>query len=282
MRMPNESIDPFNIRAMVPEFEAINRSYQTASDATRASTRHIADIAYGDHPDERLDIFLPETIDGSLPVHIFIHGGYWRANRKEDYAFVADGVLAAGAIAVVIEYSLMPKVRMAHIVDQVRRAAAWVAANIAGHGGEPTRLSASGHSAGAHLTSFLGARGPHETEALTTPVRSLLMISGIYQLQPITTSFLQPEINLTASEVERWTPVDAIADTGVARTLAVGADESEPFHKQAETYATQLAASGARTRRFVLPARNHMTIISDLGNRQSLLAGLLAETIARS
>jgi arylformamidase len=281
--MPNDPIDPFKIRALVPDFEAIAKSYEVASDATRASTRHIADIAYGDHVDERLDIFLPDKInDGPLPVHIFIHGGYWRANRKEDYAFVANSVLATGAIAVAIEYSLMPKVRMAHIVDQVRRAAAWVASNIAEHGGDPGRLSASGHSAGAHLASFLAATGPHETKALKTPVRSLLLISGIYQLQPITTSFLQVEIGLTPSEVERWTPMDAIAELTVARTLAVGADESEPFHKQAEAYASQLAANGAKTRRFVLPERNHMNIISDLGDHRSLLASLLAETIARS
>jgi arylformamidase len=280
--MSNDTIDPFQIRALVPDFEAIAKSYETASNATRASTKHIADIAYGDHPDERLDIFLPETIDGPLPVHIFIHGGYWRANRKEDYAFVANSVLAAGAIAVMIEYSLMPKVRMAHIIDQVRRAAAWVAANIGEHGGDPTRLSASGHSAGAHLASFLAATGPHETKALKTPVRSVLLISGIYQLQPIVTSFLQAEIGLTASEVEHWTPMNAVAELGAARTLAVGADESEPFHRQAEDYATQLAANGARTRRFVLPERDHMNIISDLGDRESPLAGLLAETVARS
>jgi arylformamidase len=115
-----------------------------------------------------------------------------------------------------------------------------------------------------------------------TTVRSLLLVSGIYGLQPITTSFLQPEINLTSSEVERWTPMDAIAEIDVSRTLAVGADESEPFHKQAEDYATQLAANGAKTRRFVLPERNHMNIISDLADRESSLAGLLAETIARS
>jgi arylformamidase len=215
-------------------------------------------------------------------VHIFIHGGYWRANRKEDYAFVANSILAAGAIAVVMEYSLMPKVRMAHIVDQVRRAAGWVASNIGEHGGHPGRLSASGHSAGAHLASFLAATGPHETAALTTPVRSLLLISGIYRLQPITTSFLQAEINLISTEVERWTPMDSMADTGVSRTLVVGAEESAPFHEQAEDYGASLAVHGAKARRFVLPDLNHMDVISELASRESTLAGLLAETITRS
>ncbi|MDB5525013.1 MAG: esterase [Rhizobium sp.] len=278
----NETVDPFKIRALVPDFEAIAQGYATRSDATRASRRNILDIAYGAHEDERLDLFFPEALEGPLPVHMFIHGGYWRANRKEDYAFVAETVTAAGAIAVVVEYSLMPKVRMADIVRQVRRAADWIAANIAGHDGDPRRISASGHSAGAHLASYLAARGPHETKALTTPLRSLLLVSGIYQLQPITTSFLQPEIMLTAAEVDRWSPLDARPEPDVSLTLVVGADETVPFHKQAEDYATLLASRGTRTRRFVLPVLNHMTVINGLGDMQSSLAGLLAETISRS
>ena len=277
-----EALDPFKIRAHVADFETIAQNYQVMSDAARASIRNIPDIAYGTHPDERLDLFLPETSDGPLPVHIFIHGGYWRANCKEDYAFVAEAVTSAGAIAAIIEYTLMPKVRMAVLIEQVRRAANWLTANIADHGGDPSKMSASGHSAGAHLASYLAAKGPYETKLLKTRIRSLLLISGIYQLQPITQSFLQPEIMLAAAEVERWSPLDAKLEPDVSLTLAVGSDETEPFHKQAEDYATLLTAHGTRTRRFVLPALNHMTIINGLGDRQSSLAGLLAETIARS
>ncbi|MBL0373610.1 alpha/beta hydrolase [Rhizobium sp. KVB221] len=252
------------------------------SDATRASKRHVLDIAYGADGDERLDIFFPASDGKPMPVHIFIHGGYWRANRKEDYAFVAESICAGGAIAVVIEYSLMPKVRMAHIVKQVRRAADWVSGNIAGHGGDPSRLSASGHSAGAHLASYLGARGPHETAPLKTPVRSLLLVSGLYQLEPLTKSFLQAEIGLTQQEVDRWSPYDAQPVEDIKATLVVGEDETEPFHKQAEDYATLRAARGTRARRFVLPGLNHMSIISEMGNPQTVLASLVAETIARS
>ncbi len=252
------------------------------SEAARGSIRNIADITYGEQERERLDLFFPKAMDGPVPVHIFIHGGYWRANCKEDYAFVAEAVVAAGAIAAIVEYALMPKLRMADLVKQVRHAADWIAANIADHGGDPAKISASGHSAGAHLASYLGAKGPYETKALKTPVRSLLLISGIYQLQPIAKSFLQPEIMLTQAEIERWSPLDATPEPNTALTLVVGADETEPFHRQAEDYATLHASRGTRTRRFVLPDLNHMDVVSELGNRQSSLAGLLAETIARS
>ncbi|UXN74064.1 alpha/beta hydrolase fold domain-containing protein [Devosia sp. A8/3-2] len=49
---------------------------------------------------------------------MFIHGGYWRAFSKSDYSLVADTVTAAGVIAVIVDYALMPAMRMATLVDQ--------------------------------------------------------------------------------------------------------------------------------------------------------------------
>ncbi|WP_245523663.1 alpha/beta hydrolase, partial [Mesorhizobium sp. M8A.F.Ca.ET.167.01.1.1] len=68
---------------------------------------------------------------------------------------MAATVTRAGAIAVIVDYALMPAVRMAAIVDQVRRAQQWVLACIAQYGGDPERLTVSGHSAGAHLATMV-------------------------------------------------------------------------------------------------------------------------------
>ncbi|WP_245457116.1 alpha/beta hydrolase, partial [Mesorhizobium sp. M1A.F.Ca.IN.022.04.1.1] len=110
----------------------------------------IADVAYGAGHAETLDLFFPEGRRDRLPVHIFIHGGYWRMFSKTDYSYVAGPVTKAGAIAVILGYALMPAVRMATIVDQIRRAKRWVDEHIESHGGDPGKLTVSGHSAGAH------------------------------------------------------------------------------------------------------------------------------------
>jgi acetyl esterase/lipase len=41
-------------------------------------------------------------------VHLFFHGGYWRAFDRSDYSFVARPITEAGAIAVIANYGLMP------------------------------------------------------------------------------------------------------------------------------------------------------------------------------
>jgi arylformamidase len=110
---------------------------------------------------------------------MFVHGGYWRAQSKDRYAFVADTVTEAGAIAALIDYTLMPKARMAGLVDQTRWAALWLKTKASSFGGDPAAFSVSGHSAGGHLASYLFARGQHEAQA--APIaRSALLVSGLY------------------------------------------------------------------------------------------------------
>ena len=53
------------------------------------------DVPYGDTPGQMLDIF-PAARKGA-PVHVFIHGGYWRALDKDIYSHLAGPMVAAGA-----------------------------------------------------------------------------------------------------------------------------------------------------------------------------------------
>ena len=270
--------DLFRISDRVAEFEAIRRGYAQASAATRRRLRHVANLAYGEGEDERLDLFLPPDAQGA-PVHLFVHGGYWRANTKTDYAFVADTVTEAGAIAAVIDYSLMPGARMPVLVDQVRRAARWLAEHAAEYGGDPAALSASGHSAGGHLAFYLAARGPGETAAPGPLVRRLLLVSGIYDLRPIPRSFLQAEIGLTPGEVAAFSPIEGELASGAELTLAVGAEETAPFQDQAQALAARWPDQATAA---TLPGLDHMTIMRDLGRPDSAAGRLLAACIAAS
>lgn len=182
----SELIDLFEIRRHVRRFEEHVADYDLTSEATRLRIPSRLNAAYGDEADERLDHVFPESkhAGAPLPIHMFVQGGYWRAQSKERYAFVADTITEAGAIAALIDYTVMPKARMADLVDQTRRAARWLTTNAASFGGDAAAFSVSGHSAGGHLASYLLARGPHEAQ--TAPLaRSALLVSGLYDLAPI-------------------------------------------------------------------------------------------------
>ena len=212
---------------------------------------------------------------------MFIHGGYWRAQSKDRYAFVADEVTAAGAIAAMIDYSLMPKARMATLVDQTRRAARWLSEHAATFRGDAKAVSASGHSAGGHLVSYLLARGPRESDGAPL-VRSALLVSGLYDLAPLARSFLQREVGFTDEEVASWSPVAGRPSAGVAVTLIAGGLETAPFHEQMTAYAGVLRGAGAQVAAAAPAGEDHMTIVRSLGLAGTECARLLRETIEAS
>jgi len=61
----------------------------------------------------------------------------------------------AKAIYIPINYQNIPPNNMAGIIDQCRRAIAWVCKNAAQFGGDTTKIYVSGHSAGGHLTNMM-------------------------------------------------------------------------------------------------------------------------------
>ena len=276
------SADPFHIPSHVAGFEAHVADYEAASKATRARLTAQFNVPYGEGPDEKLDLFFPTDAQGRLrPIHMFIHGGYWRAQSKERYAFIADEATAAGAIAAIIDYSLMPKARMATLVDQTRRAARWLHDRAAALGGDAGAISASGHSAGGHLASYLVARGAREGNAQPL-VRSALLVSGLYDLAPLAKSFLQREVEFTDEEIASWSPVTGRPSSGVAVTLIAGGNETAPFHDQMNAYADVLRGAGARAATASPAGEDHMTIVRSLGRAGTECARLLRETIKAS
>lgn len=139
---------------------------------------------------------------------MFVHGGYWRSGNKEDHRLIAAPVLAAGGIAAIVTYDLMSGARLGALVGQVRAAAKHLAAMAPDLGTDVTRLTASGHSAGAHLASYLAAAGPDESTVADLPsLQGLLLVSGIYDLTDIPGSFLKNEAKMTAAEAMAWSPL---------------------------------------------------------------------------
>lgn len=161
--------DPYRIRDFVPDFDAIAAEIAAQSRAVARRATMWSGSSYGAGPRERIDILLPPRLRSGAPLHMFVHGGYWRSGEKESYTCVASPVLAAGGVAAIVEYDLMPGTRLAAIVDQVRRAARWLVEQAPGLGADPARFTVSGHSAGAHLASYLAATAPGEMAAPALP-----------------------------------------------------------------------------------------------------------------
>ena len=148
-------------------------------------------VRYGPTREEHLDIF--PAGDGA-PVHIFIHGGYWRRFNARDHDFLAPAFVEAGITFVSVNYALCPKVTMDEIVREVRAAVAWTHAHARGFGGDPARLTVSGHSAGGHLCAMALStdwEGAYDLPADT--LKGGVAVSGLFDLAPFPYTYLQPD-----------------------------------------------------------------------------------------
>ena len=105
----------YNIRRRHPESPQQYARYEANSAAARTALSGRIDLRYGDAEGERLDFFPTTHADAAL--FLFIHGGYWRAQDKENFAFVATELAPRGITTVVINYELCPSSTLDLVAD---------------------------------------------------------------------------------------------------------------------------------------------------------------------
>lgn len=269
----------YNNRERVPEFTEHYARWQPLCDQVLAEFPCHRNVAYGASPREILDIVLPEG-GGPHPVLVYIHGGYWMSRTKDDQTFIARAYAEAGIAFVLVEYDLMPDVRMADIVRQCRDAVAWVHAHAGDYGIDAGRLYVSGHSAGGHLTAMMAATdwGDH-CGGPADMVKGGIALSGLYDLKPIQHSYLNDTLALTDAEVAANSPQLFDQVPALPVLVAVGGTESDAFHHQSQNLVNTWNAKGADCRYLNPPGRNHFTILAEFADPESELARATVEMV---
>ena len=260
----------FNPRAYTANFEAIVNVGFERSAAYRNSARNPRyDISYGPSDRERLDLFLPDDPNGA-PVEMYIHGGFWRSREKEDFSHIAGPIVEAGGIAAMVDYDLCPSVTLDEIVRQMRACVVWLHSNIAEHGGDPALLHVAGHSAGGHLAAMLLATDWAAHGLPTDVLKSVVPISGVFEVAPVMQTSVQDAVQLTPDIAERNSPIFLPARSKPPVAVTVGTSESEEFRRQSKAYADVLTEQGLPVEHFEMPEQNHFSILTESttpGNR---------------
>jgi poly(3-hydroxybutyrate) depolymerase len=122
--------------------------------------RLVQDIAYGSHPRQRLDVYMPLDMRRPAPVFVFFYGGAWTSGTRGFYRFVGEAFAARGIVTVVPDYRLHPEVRFPDFLDDSARAVRWALDHAAKHGGDPSRVFIGGHSAGLMAVELAAVGGP--------------------------------------------------------------------------------------------------------------------------
>ena len=250
--------------------------YLEASGARSARVRKklkcSLDIQYGRALEQKLDVF--PSPNKTSPVHIFIHGGYWRAKNvnKTIYSHIAGPLVGAGATVVLLDYALCPSVRISDIVKQIRDGVFWVYKNISKYNGNPKKLFLSGHSAGGHLAGMMMAtdwsKYIDNTKALFC---GFIFLSGLFDIEPHRHSSIQKDIRLTKKDTKNFSPMYLRPFSAAPSIVAVGGKESDLFHWQSLRYAAHLRLHGIKAHFVSTKDDNHFTITDRLGDSRSSL-----------
>lgn len=146
-----------------------------------------ADETYGTFEGKPLglSVFRPAPGGPPAPVLVFVHGGGWVAGERNAHAADFRWFADRGWLTISVGYSFSSSQR--HLWDvvqsQIGCALTWVSANAGRYGGDGTKLSLSGDSAGGNLAinvGYLSAREPANSSCAGTMPR----VSAVSTLYP--------------------------------------------------------------------------------------------------
>ena len=207
----------------------------------------------GSIPNNILDIY--PSKDKTAVGYIFVPGGYWQASNHRAHSFVGEQVMKfAHANFGIVSYEVSPKQNIKSQIEVTKEAIEKFCKELP----ECRAIVLAGHSAGAHLITMA-----LESIALKIPIRQIFLISGIYDLVPVTKMSVMnnPDLSMSAGEVIDISPINKIAkigksisnqanisksrednDIGCACTvnLLVGEYESNEFKRQSKDFRKRL------------------------------------------
>jgi acetyl esterase/lipase len=144
-------------------------------------------VSYGPLGRHKLDVWAPSHPDNArLPVVVFFYGGGWHSGERGDYGFAAAAFAGQGFVAVLPDYRLVPEVRFPGFLEDAALAIRWVSAHIAEFGGDPSKITVAGHSAGAYIAAMLALdpRWLNGVQLGKQTIRAGVLLSGPFDFAP--------------------------------------------------------------------------------------------------
>lgn len=235
----------YDMRVAVPDGEKFTRRRVARSVPIRATHPGARDLRYGAGPRQTLDVYEAPGAgaNGDGPIVMFFHGGAWRYQSKEGFAFVAPPLTRTGATVVLPGFDLHPDVTVPQMMDQAREAIAWVVRTLNPEG--TRRLVVAGHSSGAQLAAMALAWNFETVGLRYSPVDSALLISGSYDMEPHRHHPRYADLGLDEDMVLAISPAsNPPLDSLMPLVLAVGADETPGYVRQTFAFRDKCVSRG--------------------------------------
>lgn len=227
----------------------------------------VVDIAYGDNPRQKLDVYAPHDTAGARlrPVVVFFYGSRWESGDRAGYRFAAEALTSQGVVTVVPDYRGYPEVRFPDFVFDAAAAVRWTQNNAARFGGDRDRLFVMGHSSGAHIAALLTLDDEYLKSVGMRPrdLRGMIGLAGPYDFLPLSDKTLM-EIFGPEAERARSQPINYVNGKNPPMLLLVGNQDRVVDPGNTTRLAAKIVAAGGPVRVVEFPEYGHAEMVAKL------------------
>ncbi len=228
-------------------------------------------IAYGPTDIEKIDIY--RTKRPNAPTMIFIHGGAWRSGRSRDFTLYAKVFVKAGANFVAVDFNNVIETNgdLFPMVDQCRRAVAFVYLNAASFGADSREIYLCARSSGSHLAGCVLITDWGKEQLPRDILKGAVLGSGMYDLKAVRLSKRGNYVKFTDDMEQELSAQRHIDKIHTPLILAHGTLETPEFQRQTRDFAAALTASGKPVQLIVGKGYNHYEIGETFANPYAVL-----------
>ena len=262
----HELDEAYDQRVYAPNQPNITERRTWNSETAREVLGEPARLAYGAAEIEKIEVY--KTSRPNAPVNVYIHGGAWRGGRARQNAYMAETYVKAGAHFAAVDFYNVGETGgdLFPMVEQCRRAVAWVYRNAASFGADRERIFLCGHSSGAHLggcvllTDWASEGLPQDI------IKAALLGSGMYDLKAVRLSQRSSYVKFTDRMEHELSPQRHLDRIRTPLTLTHGSLETPEFQRQTREFHAALAAAGKPAQLIVGKGYNHYETQETMGN----------------
>ena len=222
----------------------------------------------------QLNLAKPKVANGALPCVICIHGGGFRAGKRDSYDGLIQKLASEGFVAVTISYRLAPKHPFPAAIHDSKAAVRWVRANAAKYGINPEKIGVTGGSAGGHLAQFLGVtgdvpefEGDGGSQGFSSKVQCVVNVYGpsdftksygkSVDAAEVLPLFLGGDLKTALPAHIRSSPLNWVTPNAAPTLCIHGTEDKYVAHEQAVWIVERLKSCGVEANLLTLPGAGH-------------------------
>jgi arylformamidase len=262
----HELDEAYDQRVYAPNQPNITERRTWNSEKAREILGEPVRLAYGTAEIEKIEVY--KTSQPNAPVNVYLHGGAWRGGRARQNAYMAETYVKAGAHFAAVDFYNVGETGgdLFPMVEQCRRAVAWVYRNAASFGADRERIFLCGHSSGAHLGGCVLLTDWAREGLPQDIIKAALLGSGMYDLKAVRLSQRSSYVKFTDRMEHELSPQRHLDRIRTPLTLTHGSLETPEFQRQTREFHAALAAAGKPTQLIVGKGYNHYETQETMGN----------------